>query len=127
MTSTVSHLTLDSADPYALASFWADVLGGRISDEDRPGDEEVLVLVDGGQPLLFVRVPEAKAAKNRLHLDLRPEDRTRDEEVRRLVDLGAAVLADHRGPEGAGWVTLADPEGNELCVLRSAAEGPSLV
>jgi hypothetical protein len=68
--------------------------------------------------LLFIRVPETKAVKNRLHLDLVPTERTRDEEVSRLVAAGAAVVDDHRGPEGRGWVVLADPEGNEFCVEK---------
>jgi predicted enzyme related to lactoylglutathione lyase len=51
-----------------------------------------------------------------------PDDRTRDEEVERLLGLGATMVADHRRPDGGGWVTLADPEGNELCIERSAAE-----
>ncbi len=72
--------------------------------------------------LLFIRVPEAKVVKNRVHLDVRPDEGTRDEEVERLLALGATVLADRRRPDGTGWVVLADPEGNEFCVERSAAE-----
>jgi predicted enzyme related to lactoylglutathione lyase len=60
--------------------------------------------------------------KNRVHLDWVPEGRTRDEEVARLLDLGATIHEDHRTPEGPGWVTMRDPEGNEFCVERSAAE-----
>jgi hypothetical protein len=59
--------------------------------------------------------------KNRLHLDLVPET-TRDEEVERLLKLGATLFEDHRKPDGTGWVTLLDPEGNEFCVERSKAE-----
>jgi len=59
--------------------------------------------------------------KNRVHLDLQPQ-RPRDEEMARLVDLGATLVADHRRPDGTGWVILADPEGNEFCVERSEAE-----
>lgn len=76
----------------------------------------------GGATLLFIRVDEGKAVKNRVHLDLQPRDRTRDEEVDRLLSLGATLQADHRRPDGTGWVTLHDPEGNEFCVERSAAE-----
>lgn len=60
--------------------------------------------------------------KNRVHLDLQPQDRTRDEEVERLLALGATLQGDHRRPDGTGWVTLHDPEGNEFCVERSAGE-----
>ncbi|MEV3872792.1 VOC family protein [Streptomyces sp. NPDC049906] len=121
MTSLVRHVTFDCADPYALASFWARVLDGRLADDDHPGDPEAQV-VSASVGLLFIRVPEGKTVKNRVHLDLQPQDRTRDQEVDRLVALGATVTGDHRRPDGSGWVTLADPEGNELCVERSAAE-----
>jgi predicted enzyme related to lactoylglutathione lyase len=67
-------------------------------------------------------VPEPKTDKNRVHLDLVPADGTRDEEVERLLGIGATLVADHRRPDGTGWVVLADPEGNELCIERSAAE-----
>jgi hypothetical protein len=69
-------------------------------------------------------VPEGKAVKNRLHLDLTPTDRTREEEVERVIGLGATVHQDLRTEDGGGWVTLLDPEGNEFCVLRSEAERP---
>lgn len=121
MTSLVRHLTFDCSDAYRQGTFWAEVLGGKVSDEDFPGDPEALVEADG-ITLLFVTVPEAKGMKNRLHVDLQPQDRTRDEEVERLVELGAEVVEDHRVPDGRGWVTLSDLEGNEFCVERSAAE-----
>ncbi len=120
MTSSVHHVTFDSSDPYALAGFWAAVLGGRIAPDDRPGDPEVEVLARG-RALLFLEVADDKAVKNRVHLDLRP-DGPRDREVERVLTLGATHVADHRRPDGSGWVVLADPEGNELCVTRSAAE-----
>jgi hypothetical protein len=74
--------------------------------------------------MLFIPVPEPRTVKNRVHLDIVPSDRTRDEEVARLVELGASVVEDHRNErgEGLGWVWLADPEGNDFCVERSAAE-----
>ncbi|MGY3335713.1 putative enzyme related to lactoylglutathione lyase [Streptomyces filamentosus] len=121
MSSLVRHVTIDCADPYALAGFWAGVLDAKVSDDDNPGDPEALV-ESAGAALLFIRVPEAKAVKNRVHLDLQPQDRTRDEEVERLLALGATLVGDHRRPDGTGWATLADPEGNEFCVERSAAE-----
>ena len=67
-------------------------------------------------------MPDDKQVKNRVHLDLVPTDRTRDEEVERVLALGAAVVDDQRKPDGTGWVVFADPEGNELCILRSDAE-----
>jgi hypothetical protein len=75
--------------------------------------------------LLFIPVPEGKTAKNRVHLDLNSTGLTRDEEVERALGLGATVHEDHRKPDGTGWVTLKDPEGNEFCIVRSAAERPS--
>ena len=91
-------------------------------DDDHPGDPEAVVLLGDGLPnLLFARVPEEKTVKNRVHLDLQP-DQARDDEVDRLLGLGATFVADHRRPDGTGWATLADPEGNEFCVERSAVE-----
>ncbi|MER5255047.1 MULTISPECIES: VOC family protein [unclassified Streptomyces] len=121
MTSLVRHLTFDCSDAYRQGLFWAEVLGGKVSDEDVPGDPEALVEADG-ITLLFVTVPEGKTVKNRVHVDLQPQDRTRDEEVERLIALGATLVGDHRVPDGRGWVTLGDLEGNEFCVERSAAE-----
>lgn len=122
MASLVRHLTFDCADPWALATFWTGITGGSLGEGDEPGDDEVEVVWDGGVNLLFIRVPEGKSAKNRLHLDLQPHDRTRDEEVERAVAFGATVLDDRRNADGTGWVVLADPEGNEFCVVRSTAE-----
>ncbi|EPH44031.1 hypothetical protein STRAU_2894 [Streptomyces aurantiacus JA 4570] len=115
-------MTFDCSDAYALATFWAGVLEGRVSEEDFPGDPEALVTTPEGPTLLFVTVPEKKGVKNRVHFDLQPQDRSRDEEVERVVALGATLVGDHRLPDGRGWVTLADPEGNEFCVERSSGE-----
>jgi catechol 2,3-dioxygenase-like lactoylglutathione lyase family enzyme len=119
MTSTIRHVTIDCTDAYAVAEFWSRALGQPLHEEDRPGDEEALI-EDAG--LLFVTVPDTKAVKNRLHFDLQPQDRTRDVEVARLLTLGATLIDDQRTGDGMGWVVLADPEGNEFCVERSAAE-----
>lgn len=121
MASLVRHVTIDCAEPFELAEFWAKVLDSSVSEDDNPGDPEALV-ESPGAALLFIRVPEGKAAKNRVHLDLQPQDRNRDEEVERLLALGATVVGDHRTSDGKGWVTMADIEGNEFCVERSAAE-----
>ncbi|MFI8823088.1 VOC family protein [Streptomyces sp. NPDC053431] len=121
MTSLVRHVTIDCSDAYRLATFWAQVLDSRVSDDDKPGDPEALV-ESAGACLLFIQVPEKKSVKNRVHLDLQPQDRTRDEEVERILALGASLFDDQRRPDGTGWVTLADPEGNEFCVERSKAE-----
>jgi Glyoxalase-like domain len=122
MTSVVRNVTFDIAaphEPYEIARFWGQVLGRAVSPEDGPTDDEVGL---GGEPnLLFIRVPEAKTLKNRVHVDLQP-DSTRDDEVDRLTRLGAPLIDDQRRPDGTGWVVLADPAGNEFCVERSAAE-----
>ncbi|WP_030569508.1 VOC family protein [Streptomyces aureocirculatus] len=122
MTTLVRHITFDCSDAYELASFWVRVLEGTLADDDAPGDPEALVSTPDGPTLLFVTVPDKKTVKNRVHFDLQPQDRTRDEEVERVLALGATLVGDHRVPDGRGWVTLADPEGNEFCVERSAGE-----
>ncbi|MBC9716365.1 VOC family protein [Streptomyces sp. TRM66268-LWL] len=121
MTSRIRHITIDSHNPYSQAQFWAEALGGKLSDEDNPGDPEAIV-EHAGDTILFVTVPEGKTIKNRVHLDIQPTDRTRDEEVERLIALGATLASDMRRPNGRGWQTLCDPEGNEFCVEPSQAE-----
>ncbi len=125
MTAAISHTTFDSVDAYAQSVFWAQVLGFEEDPDDpnEPGHEENMIFSpDGTQRLLFIDVPDVKSVKNRLHLDLVPTDGTRDEEVVRLRGLGATQVGDLRRPDGSGWVVLADPEGNEFCILRSEAE-----
>jgi predicted enzyme related to lactoylglutathione lyase len=119
MTSAIRHTTIDCADAYRVGSFWSRVLGQPLHEDDKPGDPEALI---EGAGLLFVTVTEPKTVKNRVHLDLQPQDRTRDEEVERLLAVGATLVDDRRNADGTGWVVLADPEGNEFCVERSAAE-----
>jgi hypothetical protein len=125
MTALIRNITFDCADAYGLAAFWSQVTGYQEDPED-PNEPEhteaLLVAPDGLARLLFINVPEGKTVKNRVHLDIMPADRTRDEEVDRLLGLGARLIADHRRPDGTGWAVLADPEGNEFCVERSAAE-----
>ncbi|MFD0267539.1 VOC family protein [Streptomyces sp. NPDC127106] len=120
MYPSIPTITFDcTGDPYDLGLFWSRVLGRPLADDDKPGDPEAIIKDPAGGPtLLFVRVPEGKTAKNRIHLDLQPEGRTRDEEVQRIRDFGAQVIADQSRPDGGGWVVLADPEGNEFCVER---------
>ena len=125
MTSFISHTTVDCADAYTLSRWWQGVLDyvEDADDPNLPGHEECLIMSrDGSHKLLFIEVPDTKQAKNRIHFDLRPADGTRDEELARLIDHGAKPLDDLRRPDGTGWVTLADPEGNEFCILRSDEE-----
>ena len=138
------QIVIDCAAPHPLADWWAETLGWRVepSDEDfirkmvaegyaseddtmthngtlvwreaaaiqHPGGPE------SGRPrILFQQVPEPKTVKNRAHLDLRTGDDPTESVVERLVARGATVL--HRAQQGPHrWVTLTDPEGNELCV-----------
>jgi hypothetical protein len=112
-------ICVDAADPAAIATFWQSALGWRRTYEDQ--DEVSLEppagsAQDGVAPgLSFLRVPERKIAKNRLHLDLRPGDQPA--EVLRLAGLGARRVDVGQGA-GVSWVVMADPEGNEFCVLR---------
>ncbi|MEH0930735.1 VOC family protein [Micromonospora sp. CPCC 205558] len=122
MSSTIHNISIDCSDTYALAGFWAQVFDCPRQPDDFPGDPEAMLLPPGGPEVLFLAVPEGKTVKNRLHLDLQPADRTRAEEVERLLGIGAMLVDDQTRPDGTGWVVLADPEGNEFCVLRSAAE-----
>jgi hypothetical protein len=124
MSSKFTELAIDCADPGGLARFWCAVLDYEVQDQD---DELVTIgspLVPEGKSrpgpvppaLTFARVPEGKTVKNRVHLDVNPTDRDQDEEVRRLLGLGARPADVGQGPD-VSWVTLADPEGNEFCVL----------
>lgn len=125
MTSRIGQITLDCGAWEPLVEFWSAALG-LAEDPDNPnapGDPEgYITSADKSVSLLFIPVPEPKAAKNRVHLDIVSTDLKRDEEVERLVGLGATVYADHRRPDGKGFVVMQDPEGNEFCVERSDAE-----
>jgi hypothetical protein len=119
MTLSIQCLCIDCRDPEVVAGFWEAALGWRRT-HDTP--EQIVLeppegsVEDGVVPdLLFLRVPDPTPGKNRLHLDLRPTDQ--ESEVRRLITLGARRVAVGQ-PSDAYWVVLADPEGNELCVLR---------
>ncbi|MYS80189.1 VOC family protein [Embleya scabrispora] len=125
MGSTIRHITFDCApphEPYELARFWGQVLDLPVDADDSPGDDEVGLDTPAGQvTLLFVRVPEAKTLKNRVHLDLEP-GRSREEEVERVLALGGVIVDDRRKPNGRGWVVFADPAGNEFCIEASQAD-----
>ena len=125
MAVSIRHITFDALDPYEIARFWSAATGFS-EDPDDPNtpedDEAALFSVDERIVLLFVRVPDGKTVKNRVHLDVTSTDTTRDDEVERLVHLGATVVDDRRREDGTGWVVMADPEGNEFCVERSDAE-----
>jgi hypothetical protein len=127
MGSRLTEIVVDCRDPRALAAFWAAALDyhvvrteeGQVEiapwEEEPPDLAEQLRRAPGVPALVFVTVPEDKTVKNRLHLDLRPVDGSYQAEVERLLGLGA-----RRADVGQGevpWVVLADPEGNEFCLL----------
>ncbi|NCT90660.1 VOC family protein [Cellulomonas sp. APG4] len=120
-------VVVDCTDVHAQARWWATALGWEKAYE--ADDEVVLVpphaltarasvpVEEQGPGLVFVPVPEGKTVKNRLHLDLAPRaDDDQAAEVQRLIELGATRVDVGQGPE-VSWVVLADPEGNEFCVL----------
>lgn len=120
----IHHITFDAHEPYALAQFWSAVTGFTIHPDDLADDPEILLVPgqEGVPGILFIQVPDEKSVKNRVHLDIMPTTGTRDENVERLIGLGAKLLDDRRREDGTGWVVLADPEGNELCIERSVSE-----
>ena len=115
----IQAVVVHCLDPRPLAAFWAEALGWTVTIDDdhesavepQPGSRDDSVVAD----LLFVRVEEPKQGQSRLHLDLRPEDQAA--EVDRLLALGA-THADVGQGDDVSWRVLADPEGNEFCVLR---------
>jgi hypothetical protein len=130
----VTEISVDCMDPAGLARFWCAALGYSVLDAtdglvevgpERGSDAELLEAVRRmpvAPSMFFALVPEGKTVKNRLHLDLSPVDCTQAEEVARLEVLGAR-RADVGQTGAESWVVMADPEGNEFCVLRSLAPG----
>ncbi|AGL15161.1 VOC family protein [Actinoplanes sp. N902-109] len=114
MPSRWEQVVVDAEDPARLARWWAEALDYRIVHE-QPDEVEIRRAPDVLPGIVFVPVPDAKTVKNRLHIDLRPEDQ--EAEVERLVDMGARPV--EIGQHEVSWVVLADPEGNEFCVLSS--------
>ncbi|GAA4713328.1 VOC family protein [Phytohabitans rumicis] len=114
MGSRWENLVVSALDPARLARWWAEALGYQITYE-RPDEVEIRRTPDQLPGLIFVPVPDAKAGQNRLHIDLRPAEQ--EAEVERLVNMGARHV-DVGQANDASWVVLADPEGNEFCVLR---------
>jgi hypothetical protein len=128
MTTGIASVTLDCTDALVVGRFWSAVLD-RPLDPGASSEFAAIAFAQrrdtaGWAPLdrldevtwLFVRVPEPKTAKNRLHLDLAADDA--DAEVARLVGLGATHVAD-RDEFGYRWTVMSDPEGNELCVAQA--------
>jgi hypothetical protein len=120
VTLSLDTITFDCADPKALAAFWAAALGMVVDDED---DEGAFVVDPAGKSkgLFFQKVPEPKAVKDRIHLDVRPSG-SMAAEVARLKELGATEdgLVE---VENSFWTIMLDPEGNEFCILRGPEDG----
>jgi Glyoxalase-like domain len=124
MASRFTELIVDAHDTRALAEFWCGVLGYLITEEKdsvveiadwEPSMEEI-VRAPAPPTIVFVPVPDDKTVKNRLHIDVSPIDREPAEEVERLIALGARRVDIGQGD--VPWTVMADPEGNEFCVLR---------
>ncbi len=121
MTSSIASITVDCDDAQTLSGFWAGVLGVDADPDERatgPFFQSIGRTIDGwtGPIMMFIKVPEGKTAKNRVHLDLSTPDRSA--EVERLIALGATHLHD-KDEWGTLWTTLLDPEGNEFCLSDS--------
>jgi predicted enzyme related to lactoylglutathione lyase len=114
------QIIVDAADPCRLGRWWATVLGWVVVNDD-PEEFEIRPAPERMPGILFARVPEPKALKNRLHFDFRPDDR--DAAVARLLGLGATRVDIGQGEQS--WIVLADPEGNEFCVLSSRVSRPT--
>ncbi|GAA1671258.1 VOC family protein [Glycomyces endophyticus] len=120
MTLNWQCIVVDAADPRTLGPWWAELLGWRITHDT---ENEVVLEPAEGSPqdgvspdLLFIKVPEGKSTKNRIHLDLRPDDQAA--EVARAEAMGATRVDVGQGGDKS-WVVMTDPAGNEFCILRA--------
>jgi catechol 2,3-dioxygenase-like lactoylglutathione lyase family enzyme len=130
MASRLTEVIFDCHDLARSSNFWCNALGyeqvsagdGWISIRDPSVELTDEMLSDAPQSpaLAFVLVPEEKILKNRVHIDLTPIDCSQEEEVRRLMELGAHPI--DIGQRGTSWIVMADPEGNEFCVMESILE-----
>ena len=121
MTLRFDFLTIDCQDPQAVGAFWAEAVRDYAVLEgpnDAAEEDEVVLLPQSrqGPKLLFQKVPDEKVVKNRFHFDLTTEDADPADEVARLEALGAKKIDIGQGDE-VSWTVMADPEGNEFCVL----------
>ncbi len=120
MPSRIAVLAVDAVDPEVVARFWCGVLGWQVVEES---DDGISIAPPGGAwPTIDVLpVPERKTVKNRLHLDLRADGVSTEVELERLLELGARRVDVGQAPDSS-WVVLADPEGNEFCLLSRAVQ-----
>ncbi len=123
----IAVISIDAIDPARVAEFWAEALGWDYHPDPNEGGVSLVppgLSNDSGADgfcIDVMPVPETKSVKNRLHLDLRADGRTQAEEVSRLLDLGATRVDVGQGPD-VTWVVLADPEGNEFCILQRSVQ-----
>ncbi len=120
MTSRLATIAIDAQDLWNVADFWCAVLGWKITDED-PGGISIAPMDRSGPTIDVLQVPEGKGGKNRLHFDLRADGTTTSEELDRLLALGASRVDVGQAPD-VSWVVLADPEGNEFCLLSRSVQ-----
>jgi predicted enzyme related to lactoylglutathione lyase len=119
MAAVLTEIVVDCTDPRRVGEFWSAVLGWPLVEEERGF---FWISSTGTEPdplplLTFVPVPEAKTVKNRLHIDVNPSGNDQEEELERLLALGATRV--DIGQRDVPWFVLADPEGNEFCLLRA--------
>jgi hypothetical protein len=123
MACRFTELVIDCHDHRLVGEFWAAVLGYEIT-ERKDGPDHWYVELTGppgsGPTVLAIRVPEPKTVKDRIHIDVNATDREQADEVERIIALGAKPVDIGQGDQT--WVVLADPEGNEFCVLRSTVD-----
>lgn len=120
MPSRIAVIVIDAVNPPVIAEFWCAVLGWQVIEQDDEGTG--IAAPDGTWPRIdILPVPEPKTTKNRLHLDLRADQASTADELQRLLGLGARRVEVGQAPE-VSWVVLADPEGNEFCLLAHSTQ-----
>ena len=120
MSSKIAAIAIDATNPRVVADFWCAVLDWRVLEDDDEGNG--IGPPDGSRPAIDVSaVPEAKSVKNRLHFDLRADGVSTEQELERLLALGARRTDVGQGPD-VSWVVLADPVGNEFCLLSRSVQ-----
>ncbi len=122
MSSRIFNVAIDAKSPRVLAEFWCQVLGWDVVEANDELDYVSIGSRDQSLPVIdFSRVPDPKSVKNRLHLDLRADGITTQNELARLEGLGARRVDIGQG-SNVSWIVLADPEGNEFCLLSKTAQ-----
>lgn len=117
MAALLTEICIDCVDHHLVAKFWTDVLGWPLNEDQAEYSWTSATGDHTSRPMLvFIGVPESKTVKNRIHLDVSPQGCEQAEELERLLALGAKRVDVGQGDD-VPWVVLADPEGNEFCLL----------